>query len=321
MNNNEKYYYTSFISYLKKNFGEKYGKIGLTLHIPCPNDPPCIFCNQTSFIPHSAKNIISVKDQIEDALPYLEKKYQTNSFIAYFQDNTSTFGNIEYLSKAFKESVAPDNIKVLAISTRPDNIDINILEMLKNISKDKPVWLELGLQSIHDVTLSTIERGHDFNDFMKAYNLIRENTDFQIGVHMIIGLPNETDKMIYSSMKKLNEIKPDYVKFHHLQVLNNTKLKEYYSSGSYIPLSLEKYIELFCNSLSYLDKNIVIQRLLSRAHSSELIAPKWGINTEEFKRLFKEYMNQNNLYQGSKCHNSKIYGRGVTMRNGRPALQ
>ncbi|MCK5760994.1 MAG: hypothetical protein KAH33_06840, partial [Candidatus Delongbacteria bacterium] len=104
--------------------------------------------------------------------------------------------------------------------------------------------------------------------------------------------------MIYSSMKKLNEIKPDYVKFHHLQVLNNTKLKEYYSSGSYKPLSLEKYVELFCNSLSYLDKDIVIQRLLSRAHSSELIAPKWGINTEQFKKLFKEYMDLNNLYQG-----------------------
>lgn len=298
MQNKGKYYYTSFISYLKKNFGEKYGKIGLTLHTPCPNDPPCIFCNQTSFIPHSSKNIISVKDQINDALPYLKKKYQTNSFIVYFQDNTSTFGDIEHLYKAFSEAIYPDNIKILAISTRPDNISMNILEMLKSISKNKPVWLELGLQSIHDVTLSEIERGHNFSDFMNAYNLIRKNTDFQIGVHMIIGLPNETDEMIYSSMKKLNEIKPDYVKFHHLQVLNNTKLKEFYSSGLYKPLSLEKYVGLFCNSLSYLNKDIVIHRLLSRAHSSELIAPKWGINTEEFKRLLKKYMELNNLHQG-----------------------
>ncbi|MDA3886958.1 MAG: TIGR01212 family radical SAM protein [Candidatus Delongbacteria bacterium] len=302
MSNNEKYYYTSFISYLKKNFGEKYGKIGLTLHTPCPNNPPCIFCNQTSFIPHTSKNILSVKDQIDDALPYLKKKYQTESFIAYFQDNTSTFGNIEYLYKAFQESVAPKNIKALAISTRPDNINIEILEMLKKASKNKPVWLELGLQSIHDSTLSEIHRGHDFNDFMKAFNLIRENTDFQIGVHMIIGLPNETDEMIYSSMKKLNRINPDYVKFHHLQVLNNTELEEYYSSGSYTPLTLEKYVELFCNSLSYLNKDIVIQRLLSRAHSNELIAPKWGINTEQFKKIFKEYMDKHDLYQGSRTN-------------------
>ncbi|MCK4979596.1 MAG: TIGR01212 family radical SAM protein, partial [Candidatus Delongbacteria bacterium] len=296
--NKEKYHYTSFISYLKKNFGEKYGKIGLTLHIPCPNDPPCIFCNQTSFIPHSAKNIVSVEDQLKNALPYLKKKYQTDSFIAYFQDNTSTFGNMEHLHKAFSEAILPDNIKILAISTRPDNIDISILRMLKNISNKKPVWLELGLQSIHDTTLSEIKRGHNFGDFMNAYDLIRENTDFQIGVHMIIGLPKETDEMIYSSMKKLNEIKPDYVKLHHLQVLNNTKLEEYYSSGSYTPLSLEEYIELFSNSLSYLNKDIVIHRLLSRAHSSELIAPKWGINTDEFKRLFIKYMDLNNLYQG-----------------------
>ena len=301
MHDNEKYYYTSFISYLKKNFGEKYGKIGLTLHTPCPNDPPCIFCNQTSFIPYSAKNIISVKDQINDALPYLKKKYQTDSFIAYFQDNTSTFGDIEYLHKAFKEAVAPDNIKVLAISTRPDNINMNILEMLKNISKDKPVWLELGLQSIHDVTLSEIKRGHNFKDFMTAYNLIREKTDFQIGVHMIIGLPNETDEMIYSSMKKLNDIKPDYVKLHHLQVLNNTKLEEFYLSNKYKTLSLKKYVELFSNSLSYLNKDIVIQRLLSRAHSSELIAPRWNITTEQFKQLFKKYMDENNLNQGCKA--------------------
>ncbi|MDA3837836.1 MAG: TIGR01212 family radical SAM protein [Candidatus Delongbacteria bacterium] len=299
---NEKYYYTSFISYLKKNFGKKYGKIGLTHHTPCPNDPPCIFCNQTSFIPHSSKNILSVKNQIDDALPYLKNKYQTENFIAYFQDNTSTFGNIEYLYKAFQESIAPDNIKVLAISTRPDCIDLEILNMLKKVSKNKPVWLELGLQSIHDTTLSEINRGHTFNDFIKAYNLIRENTDFKIGVHMIIGLPNETDEMIYSSMKKLNEIKPNYVKFHHLQVLNNTKLKEYYSSGSYIPLTLEKYVVLFCNSLSYLTKDIVIQRLLSRAHSNELIAPRWNISTEEFKKLFKEYMDKHDLYQGSRTN-------------------
>lgn len=300
MKKNEKYYYTSFISYLKKTFGEKYGKIGLTLHTPCPNDPPCIYCNQTSFIPYSSNNLLSVKEQINDALPYLKRKYQTNNFIAYFQDNTSTFGNIEYLSKSFKESVEPVNIKVLAISTRPDNISIEILEMLKKITNAKPVWLELGLQSIHDSTLSEINRGHTFQEFMKAYNLIRENTDFKIGVHMIIGLPNETDKMIYSSMKKINEMKPDYVKFHHLQVLNNTKLTKLYLSGSYSPLSLEKYIELFCNSLSFLNKDIVIHRLLSRAHSNELIAPKWGISIEQFKNIFKEYMDKNNLFQGSK---------------------
>lgn len=302
MDYNEKYYYTSFISYLNKEFGEKYGKIGLTLHTPCPNNPPCIYCNQTSFIPHSSKKLFKIKDQIEDALPYLKRKYQTEDFIAYFQDNTSTFGNIKYLSKSFEESVAPDNIKVLAISTRPDNINLKILSMLKNVSKDKPVWLELGLQSIHDSTLSDINRGHTFQEFIKTYNLIRENTDFKIGVHMIIGLPNETDEMIYSSMKKLNEIKPDYLKIHHLQILNNTKLEEYYSSGSYMPLTLEKYVELFCNSLSYLSKDIVIQRLLSRAHSNELIAPRWNITTEQFKNIFKEYMDKNNLFQGCRIN-------------------
>ncbi|MBN2788683.1 MAG: TIGR01212 family radical SAM protein [Candidatus Delongbacteria bacterium] len=300
MKKNERYYYTDFISYLKKTFGEKYGKIGLTLHTPCPNDPPCIYCNQTSFLPHTSKKLFTVKEQIDDALPYLKKKYQTDKFIAYFQDNTSTFGNIEYLFKSFSEAMNPENIKVLAISTRPDNVSIGILEMLKKASNNKPVWLELGLQSIHDSTLSDIKRGHTFQEFMNAYNLIRENTDFKIGIHMIIGLPNETDSMIYSSMKKINEVKPDYLKFHHLQVLNNTELTNLYSSGSYNPLTLEKYLELFCNSLSYLKKDIVIQRLLSRAHSNELIAPKWGISTEQFKNIFKEYMDHHGLYQGSK---------------------
>ena len=102
-------------------------------------------------------------------------------------------------------------------------------------------------------------------------------------------------------MKKLNDIKPDYVKLHHLQVLNNTKLEEFYLSNKYKPLSLEKYVELFSNSLTYLNKDIVIQRLLSRAHSSELIAPRWNITTENFKSLFKEYMDLNGLHQGSKA--------------------
>jgi radical SAM superfamily enzyme len=127
--------------------------------------------------------------------------------------------------------------------------------------------------------------------------MIRENTDFLIGVHLIIGLPGETDEMVYETFCEINRINPDYVKIHHLQVVKGTELERIYTEGKYTPLTADKYIELFSNAVSYLDRSIVIQRIISRAHSDQLIAPKWGFINEEFKFRLFEYMDKHGIYQ------------------------
>jgi len=292
-----KYYYSDILSFMKAKYGKKLGKIGLTLNIPCPNDPPCIFCNKDSFIPQTIKGNVSVKKQMGQGFPYVKRKYPTDSFIAYFQDNTSTYGDIDYLEKSFSEALSYPEIRVLALSTRPDSIYPELLEMLQRVAAGKEVWIELGLQSIHDTTLKTIRRGHDYASFLKSYRFIRENTNFLIGIHLIIGLPGETDEMIYKTFREINRIKPDYVKIHHLQVVKGTELEKIYSEGKYKPLTAEKYIELFANAVSYLDRSVVIQRIISRAHADQLIAPKWGFINEDFKIRLFEYMDKTGLYQ------------------------
>ncbi|HXK50172.1 MAG TPA: TIGR01212 family radical SAM protein, partial [Clostridiales bacterium] len=226
-------------------------------------------------------------------------KYPTDEFVAYFQDNTSTYGDIGYLEKSFREALSYPEIKVLALSTRPDSIYPELLEMLIRTAGDRDVWLELGLQSVHDSTLKTIGRGHDYACFLNAFKMIRENTDFLTGVHLIIGLPGETDEMVYGTFREINRLKPDYIKIHHLQVLKGTELERIYNSGEYEPLKMDKYIELFSKAVSYLDKSIVIHRNLSRAHADQLIAPKWGVIAEVFKEKIHEYMVKTGLYQGS----------------------
>jgi uncharacterized protein len=297
---NKRYYYSEILPFMKERYGKKLGKIGLTLNIPCPNEPPCVFCNKDSFIPETIKGAVTVKEQMDQGLPYVKRKYPTDEFIAYFQDNTSTYGDIEYLEKSFREALSYPEIRVLALSTRPDSIYPELLDMLNRTAGGRDVWIELGLQSVHDGTLKTIGRGHDYACFLNAFKMIREKTDFLAGVHLIIGLPGETDGMIYETFMEMNRIKPDYIKIHHLQVVKGTRLERIYNEGGYEPLTMEKYIGLFSNSVSYLDKSIVIQRNMSRAHAAHLIAPKWGVTAEKFKTRVHGYMDSTGSYQSSK---------------------
>ncbi len=299
MGDNDKYYYSEILPFMKERYGKKLGKIGLTLHTPCPNEPPCIYCNKNSFIPQTIKGAVTIREQMEQGLPYVKRKYPTDEFIAYFQDNTSTYGDIDYLERSFREALSYPEIRILALSTRPDSIYQELLEMLKRTAAGRDVWLELGLQSVHDSTLKAIGRGHDYACFLDAYRVIRENTDFLAGVHLIIGLPDETDEMIYETFREINRIKPDYIKIHHLQVIKGTELERIYNSGEYEPLTMQKYIELFSKAVSFLDKDIVIHRNLSRAHADQLIAPKWGVIAEEFKEKVFDYMNSEGICQGS----------------------
>ncbi|HQO10270.1 MAG TPA: TIGR01212 family radical SAM protein [Clostridiales bacterium] len=300
MKETEKYFYSEILPFMKSRYGKKLGKIGLTTHIPCPNEPPCIFCNKDSFIPQTIKGAITVKEQMDQGLPYVKRKYPTDSFIAYFQDNTSTFGGIEFLRSEFLTALSYPEIKILALSTRPDSIYPQLLDMLKEVSAEKEVWLELGLQSVHDETLKSIRRGHDYTCFLNSFKMIRSRTDFLIGVHLIIGLPGEDDEMIYDTFREIGRIRPDYIKIHHLQVIKGTELEKTYLNGGYKPLSMDKYIELFVNAVSYLDPSIVIHRNLSRAHADQLIAPKWGVNAEEFKLKVHDHMKKSGLFQGSR---------------------
>ena len=139
MSATDKYFYSEILPFMKERYGKKLGKIGLTLHTPCPNEPPCIYCNKDSFIPQTIKGAVTIMEQMKQGLPYVKRKYPTDGFVAYFHDNTSTYGDIDYLEKSFMEALSYPEIRVLALSTRPDSIYPELLEMLKRTAAGRDV--------------------------------------------------------------------------------------------------------------------------------------------------------------------------------------
>ncbi|PID26937.1 MAG: TIGR01212 family radical SAM protein [Candidatus Cloacimonadota bacterium] len=295
----EKLYY-DFKQFIEKNYNfGKMGKIGLTFNTPCPNYPPCSFCNASSFIPHTNRVITPIKEQISSGIPYLSKKYKTKNFIGYFQDNTSTYGDIEVLKRGYEDATSFDKIKILNISTRPDYIDKEILKAITLSSNRKPVWIELGIQTFNENTLKNIDRGHDLTTFYKAYNLIRKMTNFKVGLHLIIGLPEENEDDFYSTAREVSRIRPDYIKISHLQIVKGSKLEKVYQKGEIEVLDLNSYIDILGNYLGYISEDISIHRVIGSAHIDQLIAPFWKVKHGDFFEKLYSSMKEKGIKQGS----------------------
>jgi len=290
--------YTTFKSYMLKHFGTKLAKIGLSLNYPCPQQPPCLFCNQSSFIPSSLNSDGDIHAQIVKALPYLAKKYKTDRFIAYFQDNTATAAPFELLIPAVESAAKFAEVKVISLSTRPDYLSIEILQSLKKAAGDKVLWIELGMQSANDQTLEAIGRGHDFSTLIKAVEMLKLE-QIVFGLQIIVGLPGERKAEIMQTFRAVNELNPDFCKIHQLQVVKGSVLEKLFAQNLYQPLEMNAYLELLSEGLSLLNSNICITRLLADAHLSELIVPRWQVGKEEFKAGLFSLMQSKSVYQGS----------------------
>jgi len=271
------YFYTTFKSYLIKHFGKKMGKIGLTLGYPCPQKPACLFCNQSSFIPTSLAGDGSITEQINKALPYLSRKYQTDSFIPYFQENTSTAVPLDVLAEAVTQTAAFDEIKVVSFSTRPDYIDDEILDVIQINAKGKQIWIELGMQSANDNTLIRIGRGHSFAVLENAVKVLHRR-NIPCGLQIIIGLPGENRVEVLHTFKEVNRLNPDFCKIHQLQVVKGSRLVTEYLLNRYRGLEISEYIELLSEGLALLNENISITRILADAHLDELIVLRWNLS-------------------------------------------
>jgi len=186
----------------------------------------------------------------------------------------------------------------LAIGTRPDCIDENVVSLLKTYQKKGYyLWIELGLQSIYNETLKLINRGHTFEDFLKAYHLLKEN-DIPVVVHIIFGLPKETKEMMMETVKTLAKLKIDGIKFHALYIPKGSKMEEMYLKGEYKPLEMEEYVELVALALTYLPPSTVIHRVCSEAKEEDILAPTWVSKKMEVINLLRKFMSERNLYQG-----------------------
>lgn len=227
----------------------------------------------------------------------LKKRFKAQKFISYFQAFTNTYGEVEKLKEIYNSALKHEDVVGLSIGTRPDCVDEEKINMIADIAKDKYVWIEYGLQSIHDKTLDVINRGHNAETFINAVKLT-QGKNINICVHVILGLPNETREDMLKTIKTLADLNIDGIKFHQLCALKGTKLEEIYNRGEFIPLEAEEYVSILCDCLEILPPTTSIHRLAGNGLSSLLIAPKWLPEKFKVLNMIDDELIRRDSYQG-----------------------
>lgn len=273
-------YYYSLNEYLKNTFGEKVYKISLDGGMTCPNRDGkidtrgCIFCSRGGSGEFSASRNLSITQQIEEAKGRIRKKSDCKKFIAYFQPFTNTYASVDYLRRIFTEAIENPEIVALSVATRPDCLPDETIGLLSELNKIKPVWVELGLQTIHENTAEYIRRGYKLSVYDNAVKRLH-NENISVITHIIIGLPNETEDMIVESAKYAGE-HSDGIKLQLLHILKDTDLCDEYEKGNVTVLTLEQYADILIKCLKVIPKTTVIHRLTGDGDKKILVAPMWS---------------------------------------------
>ncbi len=267
--------------YLKSEYGCKVYKLALSAVNTCPNRDGtkgslgCIFCGDEGAGSFAEPKAQSVTAQIENAKLRIRSKTDADRFIAYFQSFTNTYAPIDYLERVFYEAISHPQVVVLSIATRPDCLPPKVLTLLERLNEIKPVWVELGLQTIHEETAQYIRRGYPLAVYDSAVRSLK-----QIGVtvvaHMIIGLPHETPEMIVKTADYIGQSGADGIKLQLLHVLRGTDLEREYLDGKFECLSLEEYTETLKKCLAVLPEKMVVHRITGDGDKKRLVAPLWS---------------------------------------------
>lgn len=296
--------YCSLDYMLKERYSEKLYKLSLNGGMTCPNrdgkisEGGCIFCSAGGSGDFAANFNPDIAKQIEQAKTLVSKKYQGNRFIAYFQAYTNTYAPVEYLRKLFMDTIMRDDIAILSIATRPDCLGDDVIELLAELNRIKPVWVELGLQTINESTARLINRGYELSCYDEAVRRLR-NIGVEIITHMIIGLPYETKEDILSTAEYIGKT-ANGIKLQLMHILKNTKLLEMYEKGEFKALTEKEYIEIVCEIISILPREMVIHRLTGDGNPDELIAPLWSLRKLQVLNGINHRLKELDIIQGIK---------------------
>ena len=269
--------------HLKKVFGKKVYKAVIDAGFTCPNIDGvcgvggCIYCSGRGSGDFAELPSLSVKEQYERVRQKLSSKWSVERTIPYFQAHSNTYAPIEKLRKLYGEALSLEGAVGLNIATRADCISEEIAAYLGELAEKTVLTVELGLQSSSDKTARLINRGHSLEDFRRGFKLLRKaSPKINICVHIIFGLPEETDEMMMATVDEVARLHPEQVKIHLLHVLKNTKMAEMYARGEYIPLEKEKYVSLVADAIERLPEDTVIARLTGDGMADDLLAPDWS---------------------------------------------
>lgn len=292
----------SFNEYLRGKFKERVHRINIDAGFNCPNldgslsSEGCLYCNNKGFSLYSGRNI-SVEKQIEDSTAFYNKKMGVKKFIAYFQAFTNTHAPVDVLDKQYSIIRKYPQIVGLSISTRPDCVDGQKLDLIAGFTKDYLVWVEYGLQTTDNAILQKINRGHTYEDFLKALKDTRER-DISAGVHMLLGLPGHDRELIRQDAVRLSGLDIQGVKFHVLHILKETAFEAEYRAGKIQLFTQDEYVDAVCDFIERLPKNVVILRLVSSALSDYLVAPDWLRDKSAVIKKIKDELEKRETFQG-----------------------
>lgn len=295
--------YRDFNSYLRQLYGCRVQKISLDAGLTCPNRDGslgfggCIYCNARGSGTGASEHTPNISDQVRAAKSYLGKRYKANKFLAYFQSFTNTYAPLSVLRRIYEEALEDTDIVGLAIGTRPDCVPDEVLDHLQELSRDRLIIMEFGLQSADDATLLRIGRGHTVNAFVDAVQRARSR-GLYVCAHVILGLPGESRGDMMRTARFLASLGIQAVKIHLLYVIRGTTLDLWYQRGEYKCLNREEYVETVGEFLTLLPPYIIIQRLTGDPHREELVAPLWALEKQKNLDAIHRHMLGRGLYQG-----------------------
>lgn len=321
-------YYYSLNEYLKDTYGTKLYKLALDGGMSCPNrdgridSRGCIFCSAGGSGDFSGNALntpirqaagflcqptetgapcqrftADVNTQLAAAKKLITNKYDGSQYIAYFQSYTNTYADTDYLRRLFYPVINRDDIRILSIATRPDCLPAETIKLLDELNRIKPVWIELGLQTIHETTAEYIRRGYKLSVFEDAVKKL-SSIGIKPIVHMIIGLPGETEAMIMDTANYIAHCGASGIKLQLLHILKGTDLADNYGRGDFKTLSIETYIRYLGEIIQLLPENMVIHRLTGDGPKKLLIAPEWSADKKNVLNRINSYFRNNNIYQG-----------------------
>ena len=296
--------YNTLTEYLEKRFNRKIFKVALNGNFTCPNrdgkisTKGCIFCSPSGSGDFAGNKFDSLSKQFDDVSNMIHKKWPNAGYIAYFQANTNTYKPLNELKQLFEEAITlNENIVAISIATRPDCLSDEIIEYLSDLNKRIPVWIELGLQTINEKTAVLINRGYTLDVFEDSVIKLRKH-NIETIVHIINGLPYETETDMLDTVQYLNKFDIQGIKIHSLFILKGTPLEEYYYETNFNVLSLEEYVTITSKQIALLKNSVIIHRINGDAPRDLLIEPLWSIKKLVVMNEIDKYLKVNNLHQG-----------------------
>ena len=294
--------YTQLNKYLRDRFGCRVQKITVDAGLTCPNRDGtistggCIYCNDRGSGTGLA-NQMCIKEQLISGKERLFRRYKAKKFLAYFQAHTNTYASLQHLKSLYDEALSVPGIVGLCIGTRPDCVSDEILDLLQSYNKKYLIWIEYGLQSIHDETLMRINRGHNSQSFTNAITATKSRGILTCA-HLILGLPFETQNHIIQTANAIAGLEIDAVKIHLLYIIKNTPMEKMYRSGQYKCLFPLQYADWVCDVIERLPRKTIIQRLTGDPHPHELVAPTWSLNKHATLNLIHQRLVERKTFQG-----------------------